>query len=83
MMGWTKRKQSLYDKMAGCLVVRNSSPSLSVAEASADKAVRKQPTFESKADLATDTFKAEALRKYKAGEIDEDTMMNLLKTTSR
>lgn len=25
MMGWTKKKQALYDKIAGCLVVRNSS----------------------------------------------------------
>lgn len=83
MMGWTKRKQSLYDKMAGCLVVRNSSPSLSVVEASADKGIRTQPTFNSKSDLSTDTFQAEALRKYKAGEIDEETMMKLMKTDSR
>lgn len=26
MMGWTKRKQGLHDKIAGCLVVRNGSP---------------------------------------------------------
>ena len=83
MMGWTKRKQSLYDKMAGCLVVRNSSPSLSVTEVSANKGVRTQPTFNGKADLSNDTFKTEALRKYKAGEIDEETMMKLMKVDSR
>jgi uncharacterized RDD family membrane protein YckC len=34
MMGWTKRKQSLYDKLAGCLVVRNTSPALALTDES-------------------------------------------------
>jgi hypothetical protein len=30
MAGWTHRKQALHDLMAGCLVLKKTSPSLSV-----------------------------------------------------
>tara|TARA_B110000008_G_scaffold207664_1_gene206450 strand:- start:654 stop:1376 length:723 start_codon:yes stop_codon:yes gene_type:complete len=83
MMGWTKKKQALYDKMAGCLVVRNSSPALSEAQSSEVNGSCKEPAFESRTDFSNNSFEAEALRKYRAGDIDEETMMKLINSNSR
>jgi len=79
MMGWTQQKQALYDKMAGCLVVRKNSPALLTANKLDSDKVISQPSAVSSKNSQDDSFEAEALRKFKAGEIDEATMMKLIK----
>ena len=84
MAGWTKKKQALHDKMAGCLVVKNNSPIFSSNNKSATnkKSTINQNLFETTLDKrkvdASGAFEVEALRRYKAGEIDEETMLKLL-----
>lgn len=83
MAGWTRKKQALHDKMSGCLVVRNNSPVFPFNNKSAINRARIEPALNKQRFDGSDTFEAEALRRYKAGEIDEDTMLKLLKNVSR
>jgi uncharacterized RDD family membrane protein YckC len=84
MAGWTRKKQALHDKMSGCLVVKNNSPILSsindfaTSGKSAINKDRVEPTLSKQRVGGVDAFEAEALRRYKAGEIDEETMLKLL-----
>ena len=84
MAGWTKRKQALHDKMSGCLVVKNNSPIFQSSSEpttnrkSATEQSRVQPTLSRRKSGVVDAFDAEALRRCKAGEIDEETMLKLL-----
>lgn len=84
MAGWTRKKQGLHDKISGCLVVKNNSPILSAINApTANKnsdlnQYRVEPALNKQTVVGAGTFEAEALRRYKAGEIDEETMLKLL-----
>jgi hypothetical protein len=42
-----------------------------------------EPAFESRTDFSNNSFEVEALRKYRAGDIDEETMMKFIKSKSR
>ena len=79
MMGWTKQKQALYDKIAGCLVVRKNSPAILDPVVLDSNKSLSQPPADNAKSLQTDVFEAEALRIFKAGEIDEETIMKLMK----
>jgi hypothetical protein len=84
MAGWTRKKQALHDKMSGCLVVKNNSPIFSSVNNFAKNSKlsvnqnRGEPTLSMRRAGGVDSFEAEALRRYKAGEIDEKTMLKLL-----
>lgn len=90
MAGWTRKKQALHDKMSGCLVVKNNSPIFqsnsepttnilpTTNRKSTSEQIRVQPTLSKRKSGVIDAFDAEALRRYKAGEIDEETMLKLL-----
>ena len=79
MMGWTKKKQALYDKMAGCLVVRNSSPALLASNPLQETSNNFGASSITQATSENDTFESEALRRFKNDEIDEDTMLKLMR----
>lgn len=79
MMGWTKKKQALYDKMAGCLVVRNSSPALLASNPLQEISSNFAASSITQVTSENDTFESEALRRFKNGDIDEDTMLKLMK----
>jgi uncharacterized RDD family membrane protein YckC len=83
MMGWTKKKQSLHDKMAGCLVVRANSPSLQLKNNYTSKPPPVLSEVSKKLCNASDKFEAEALRRFQAGEISEDALMQILKSTQK
>jgi uncharacterized RDD family membrane protein YckC len=90
MAGWTRKKQALHDKMSGCLVVKNHSPIFQSSREpasnlmpttnhkSTSEKILIQPTLSKSKSGVIDAFDAEALRRYKAGEIDEETMLKLL-----
>ena len=84
MAGWTRKKQALHDKMSRCLVVKKNSPIFSSSNkfATNSKLALNQNLVEIKLDkrrVAGDgAFEVEALRRFKVGEIDEETMLKLL-----
>jgi uncharacterized RDD family membrane protein YckC len=78
MAGWTRKKQALHDKMSRCLVVKNNSPIFSSSNKSAINQNLVNTTLDKRRGGGDDAFEVEALRRYKAGEIDEETMLKLL-----
>ena len=82
MVGWTQKKQGLHDKLAGCLVVKNSSPVFSTESSISLPSRRIEPSLNMR-NVESGGFEAEALRRFKAGEIDEETMLKLLGRRSR
>ena len=80
MTGWTKKKQGMHDKMAGCLVVRKSSLKKGY---NSHFEVKTPPSFTPApvARVAGDKseFEAEALRRYKAGDLSESAFIEIIK----
>jgi hypothetical protein len=68
MAGWTKQKQGLHDKMASCLVVR------SAGIMDANIHVSNLANIEN-----VDSFDAEALRRFKRGELSEEAFFEIVK----
>ena len=76
MIGWTKRKQGLHDKMAGCLVVRANNQTQNY---DSGFGVKNEPSIYGSVTSDGDNFEAEAMRRYKDGELSEEAFMEIIK----
>lgn len=80
MAGWTKQKQGLHDKMAGCLVVRVNGPSQQFIDRTNSNALPKvERNIAAQAVNKNVDFEVEAMRRYKAGDISEQTFLEIMK----
>ena len=80
MIGWTKQKQGLHDKMAGCLVVRVNGPSQQFIDRTNSNALPKvERNIAAQAVDKNVDFEVEAMRRYKAGDISEQTFLEIMK----
>lgn len=79
MIGWTKQKQGLHDKIAGCLVVRKGE----VSEKNSSSELKNSPSFVATKEVHMtrdkNDFEAEALRRYRAGDLSEDAFIEIVK----
>jgi uncharacterized RDD family membrane protein YckC len=77
MIGWTKRKQGLHDKLANCLVVRAESKDWIY---DGKTSVQYAPNSHNKDAAQRGGFEEEALQRYKNGELSEEAFMEIIKS---